>query len=176
MNEENKTLDISWGTILKIGVAILVFYLIYLIGDILILIIFASIVSILFNSAIEFLQKRGVKRVVAAILVYVVIFGLVAGSVYAVAQPISAQMTQFVQLFPQIFQKIAPPLSNLGIGIFSGSFDDFLQNFQSWLIKASANIFGAISAIFSLMNSYILFLGRQNCPSFLDCLPQPSGG
>lgn len=57
MNSD-KVLDISWGTIFKIGIGFLIFYILYLIRDILILFIFALIVSILFNPAIDFLKEK----------------------------------------------------------------------------------------------------------------------
>lgn len=142
-----KTLDISWGTILKIGTAILLFYFLYLIGDILILVVFALIISILFNPAIDFIQKRKIPRVLATIIVYVFIFGIAGFLVYFIAFPFSSEFQNFIQLSPQYFQKIAPPLSGLGIEAF-GSFEKFTQSFQGWLVTASANIFGALSAIF----------------------------
>jgi len=52
MNGE-KVLDISWGTILKIGIAFFGFYILYLIRDILVWFIFALIISVLFNPAIR---------------------------------------------------------------------------------------------------------------------------
>ena len=57
MTNQEKVLDISWKTILRIAIAGLVFYLLYFVRDILIWIIFAIIISVLFNPAINFLQK-----------------------------------------------------------------------------------------------------------------------
>ena len=84
MNGE-KTLDISWKTILKIALALLAFYLIFLVRDILILVIFALIISILLNPAINFLQRRKIPRILGVSLVYISIFGILGSFIYSIA-------------------------------------------------------------------------------------------
>lgn len=146
MNPE-RTLDISWETILKIALVSLIFYLIFLVRDILVLIVFALIISILFNPAINFLQKRKIPRILASSLVYVSIFGFLGLLVYLIVPIFIFEIQQFSQFFPQYFEKLAPPLKELGISAFE-NFEIFLGSLGSWLVKASANVFGAISAIF----------------------------
>lgn len=146
MNSE-KVLDISWGTILKIAIALFSFYLIYLIRDILIWLIFALIISILFSPAIDFLRRRKIPRVLSAILVYVSIFGMLGGVIYLVAPPFVLEIQQFTQLFPQYFEKISPPLSSLGITAFE-NFETFTGSVEEWLTRASSNIFSAVFAVF----------------------------
>ncbi len=142
-----RTLDITWGTILKIAAAFLCFYFIYLIRDILIWIIFALIISVLFNPAINFLQKRKFPRVLATILIYVGIFGILGFLIYLISPAFVSEIQQFTQLFSQYFEKVAPPLKGLGIEAFE-SFELFTEALQGWLLKASSSIFNAISAIF----------------------------
>lgn len=144
---ENQTLDISWGTIFKIGIAVLIFYLIYLVKDILIWIIFALIISVLFNPAIDFLQKRKIPRGISVILVYILIFGILGFLIYLISPIFIVEIQKFTQLFPQYFERFAPPLKELGVEAFE-NFEIFIKSFQNWLINASANIFSAISAIF----------------------------
>ncbi|PIS17180.1 MAG: hypothetical protein COT59_01975 [Candidatus Nealsonbacteria bacterium CG09_land_8_20_14_0_10_42_14] len=139
-------LDISWGTILKIAVAFLVFYLLYLIRDILVWIVFALIISILFNPAINFLQ-RFLTRVLATILVYTVLFGILGFLLYSTAPLFISEIQQFSQAFPEYFEKISPPLRGLGIKAFE-NLENFTQAFEQNLLKASDNIFTAVGAIF----------------------------
>lgn len=146
MNGE-KILDISWGTIFKIAIAFIGFYTLYLIKDILILFVFALIISILFNPAIGFLQRRKIPRVLAAALVYVLIFGILGILIYSISPFFAFEIQQFIQLFPQYFEKVTPPLKELGIGAFE-NFETFTDTLQGWLMKASSNIFNAISALF----------------------------
>ncbi|MFQ6049575.1 MAG: AI-2E family transporter [Candidatus Paceibacterales bacterium] len=146
MNDE-KTLDISWGAVLRIAIAFLGFYILYLIKDILVWVMFALIISVLFNPAINFLQKRRIPRVVSTIFIYIAIFGILGFLIYWTAPVFIAEIQQFSQLFPQYFEKLAPPLRGLGIEAFE-SFEDFTQAFQDWLIRASSSILSAIISIF----------------------------
>lgn len=142
-----RVLDISWGTILKLAVAFFSFYLLYLIRDILVWVVFGLILSVLFNPAIDFLQKKYFPRVLATILVYVIIFGIIGFLVYSTAPLFVSEIQQFSQFFPEYFEKISPLLKGLGIEAFE-NFENFSQVFQESLMKASANIFSALGAIF----------------------------
>jgi len=76
MNNDERTLDVSCGTILKIAFVFLGFYILYLVKDILVWVIFASVISILFNPAINFLHEKGIPRAVSAIFIYVAVFAI----------------------------------------------------------------------------------------------------
>lgn len=153
----HQTLDISWKTILKIAIALLTFYLLFLVRDILILVIFSLIISILFIPAIEFLQKRKIPRVLAAALVYIGLFGLLGFFIYLIAPMFVFETKQFSQFFPQYFEKLSPPLKELGLTAF-GNLEIFIDSLGQWIAKASANIFSAISAIFGgIFSTFAIF-------------------
>ncbi|MFH1780728.1 MAG: AI-2E family transporter [Candidatus Nealsonbacteria bacterium] len=142
-----KILDISWETILKMAIAFFAFYLVYLIRDILIWVIFGLIISVLFNPAIDFLQKKHFPRVLATILIYVMVFITIGFSIYSVAPLFVTEIRQFSQFFPEYFEKLSTPLRGLGIEAFE-NIDAFTQTFEQELVKASNNIFSAVGAIF----------------------------
>ena len=104
----NRVLDISWGTILKVAIAFLIFYIIFLVRDILVWGIFALIISVLFNPAINFLHRLHIPRVLSVIFVYVAVFGILGLLIYWVAPMFVFEIQQFSQLFPQYFERIAP--------------------------------------------------------------------
>ena len=91
----SRILDISWGTIIKITLALGALYLIFLVRDILIWFIFALIISILFNPAINFLRKARIPRVLAAILVYLGIFTFLGFFIYLLAPLLFSELQQF---------------------------------------------------------------------------------
>jgi len=153
----DKFLDISWGTILKISLAFIVFYIIYLVKDILIWFIFALIISVLFNPAINFMQRIRIPRVLAVIFIYVAIFGILGLLVYWMAPAFFSEIQQFSQLFPQYFEKISPPLRDLGIEAFE-SMDTFTQSMGNFLQKASSNILSALAVFFGGIGSTIFIL------------------
>jgi len=145
--QEERVLDISWGTLLKIAIVFLGFYILYLIKDILLWILFGLIISILFNPVINFLERRRIPRTIAAIFVYVAVFAILSLIFYWTIPIFIIEVQQFTQLFPQYFEKLAPPLRGLNIEAFE-SFEAFTQVLQDWLVRASSSIFGAIVSIF----------------------------
>lgn len=140
-------LDISWKTIFKIILTGFSLYFIFRLRDILVLVMFALIISILFNPAIEFLQRYKIPRILAAILIYIGIFGILGLFIYLTIPIFVAELKQFSQFFPQYFDKLAPPLKVLGLESFS-SFDSFVNGLGNLALKASSGIFSAISIIF----------------------------
>ena len=150
---ENRLLDISWGSILKIAVAAIGFYLLFLLRDVLIWIIFAVIISILFNPAIDFL-RRFMPRVIATVLVYLSVFSIIGVMIYLVAPLFLKEVQQFSISFPEYFERLSPPLKNLGIEAFE-SFDSFTKTIEEGLAKVSSNVFMAIGAIFGGLFSTI---------------------
>ncbi|XOB40126.1 MAG: AI-2E family transporter [Candidatus Nealsonbacteria bacterium] len=145
--EDERILDISWGTILKIAIVFLGIYILFLIKDILIWILFAFIISILFNPVINLLQKIRIPRVIATLVVYVAVFAVFSFLFYWTIPVFLFEIQDFTQLFPQYFERLAPPLRSLDIEAFE-SFETFTQALQDWLVKVSSSIFGAIISIF----------------------------
>jgi len=156
MNQE-KILDISWETILKIGIAILIFYILFLIRDLIVWFIFALIISLLFDPVIDFLQRKKVPRVLGSALVYLLVFGIFGLLIYAVAPGFVSEIQKFMQNFPQYFERIAPVLKNLKIPAFA-DLESFTGVLQNTLAKAGENFFNALSVIFGGISATIFVI------------------
>jgi len=145
--ENEKILDISWKTIFKISVAILSFYVLYQIRDILVWFIFGLIISLLFNPTINFLRKLKIPRVLAVIFVYVGVFGFFSLLIYLIIPAFVSEIQQFSKILPQYFEKISPPLKGMGIQAFE-NIESFINILGGALNRMAANIFNVLSAIF----------------------------
>jgi len=156
MNND-KILDISWGAVLKIFIATLCLYIIYQVRDILVLFIFALIISVLFNPVIDFLNKLKVPRVLAVIFVYLGFFGIISLSVYLIVPLFINEIQNFSQFLPRYFEKIAPPLRGLGVEAF-GDLESFIALFGKTLEEMAANIFNALFAVFGGIFSTVFVL------------------
>ena len=146
MNDE-KILDISWRTILKISVAVLIFYIIFSVREILIWFIFALTISILFNPAVNFLQKRKIPRSLAVVFIYVGAFGILSLAIYMVVPLFISEIKDFLESFPEYFEKIAPPLRGVGFQAFK-DFESFIKAFGNTLESMATNIFNVLFAVF----------------------------
>jgi len=145
--DKNQSLDVSLAAILKIAAAIIIFYSLYLVRDILLWVLFGLIISVLFDPAIDFLQKFRISRPLAVFLVYFTALGLFGWTIYLIAPILIAEIQQFSQLFPLYFEKFSPYLSGLGFEVFS-NMEAFTSALRDWLINASSSIFSSIASIF----------------------------
>ncbi len=146
MNEE-RVLDISWATILKISLTLLGFYILYLVRDLLLLFLFALVISLLLDPVIDFLQKRKIPRTVATLSVFFVIFGLLAFSVLVIVQFFITEIRDFFMFFPQYFDKVSPFFSGLGMEAFR-DMETFISTTANTLEGMADNIFSALFSIF----------------------------
>jgi predicted PurR-regulated permease PerM len=145
--KEEKTLDISWGAIFRICAFLFLLYLLYLVKDILILALFAFIISFLIEPAISFLEEKKISRPISVLFIYLFLFSFLGVLIFFLVSPIFSESQKLIKSIPEYFEKISPTLKNFGI-LASENFEDLLKTFQDWLIKASKSIFSAIFAIF----------------------------
>jgi len=142
-----QTLDISWGTILKVFIAIFVFYVIYLAREIALWFLFALAISILLDPAINVLRKIKIPRIIAILIVYLAIFGILGLLIYVTAPIFISEIRQFIQNLPNYFEQINPVLKQFGIDTVQ-NFDDFTGTITSNLQQSSQSIFKAIMIFF----------------------------
>ncbi len=158
MTNRRQLLDVSWETILKIFLAGLFFYLLYLARDIVIWAVFGLVISLLLNPAINLLKKLRIPRILAAILVYLSIFGVLGVIVYLTAPIFAFEIKQFSQSLPQYFEELNPYLESLGIEV-QKQLQNLTLNLTDRLKEISAGVFSALSVIFGgiLSTFFILF-------------------
>jgi len=157
MEQQERILDISWGSIAKISIAALGLYLLFLIRDLLVWFLFALIIALVFDPAIDFLQKWRVPRVVAAILTYFGAFGFLGFVIYLVVPVFVVEIFEFSQLFPQYFEKISPPLTGLGIEAFQ-NIEGFVGVLGDTLSQMATSIFSSLFSIFGGIATTIFIL------------------
>lgn len=147
MEHAEKILDISWRTILKIAIAITIFYFLFSIREIIVWFIFALTISVLFNPAVDFLHKKRMPRGLAVVLIYVVTFGILGLLIYMMVPIFISEIRGFIEFFPQYFEKISPSLRGLGFEAFS-NIETFLKSVEKNLQAIAGSIFSAVFAIF----------------------------
>ncbi len=157
MEENRPTLDISWETILKIGLAGSIFYLLYLVRDVVIWFFFALIISVLLNPVINFLKWLRIPKVLAVIFTYLLIFGALGLIIYLTAPLFITEIRQFSQLIPQYFEKISPIFKELKIEVLQ-SLEGFTQTITGGLEQISISILNALTTFFGGVASAFFIL------------------
>ncbi len=168
-----KLLDITWGTILKIAVAGLILYFLFSISQFLVWFAFAFVISILFEPAIEWLGRHRVPRLLAVTFLYLVVFGAISISIYLALPYFISEIKYFSEYFPQafpeFFTKISPFFEKIGFESFTdletflGYMQEKLEALGSNALSAIFAFFGGIfSAIFTITIAVFLSLERKN--------------
>lgn len=147
MEENRQTLDISWETILKIALAALIFYLLYLVRDVVIWFFFALVISVMFNPAINFLRWFRIPKILAVTFIYLLFFGILGLLIYLTAPLFISEIRQFSQSIPQYFESISPIFKELKIEALQ-SLEGFTQALMGSLEQISLSIFSALATFF----------------------------
>lgn len=156
MNQE-KVLDISLGTLLKLSLLIISFYILYQIKDILVWFLFAAIISIILNPLVNFLRKLKIPRVLAVSFIYVGILGILILLIYFTVPLFISEIQKFSQHLPEYFERISPALRGLGIKVFE-DIESFVSILGGALEKITSNIFNILFLIFGGIFSAIFIL------------------
>lgn len=100
---ETKTLPLYAKLSLITMGLIAFFYILYVGQDILVPIIFATIIAILLNPVVNFLCKKGMNKVLAILIVLIVALVIIAALMYF----IGSQISSFTESLPEFKQKIS---------------------------------------------------------------------
>jgi predicted PurR-regulated permease PerM len=141
------TLDLSWGAIIKIVLAILGIYLIYQISEILVWIVFAFIISILFSPIVEWLKKIKIPQYISVIVVYTGFFGLISLFAYLTVPVLYSEMKTLATEIPKHIETISPYLKYIGFEV-GETMEDFTAVFFESFEKIMANVFSFLAVMF----------------------------
>jgi len=152
-----QTLEISWATIIKVFVVILLLYFVYLVREIAFWFFFALAISVILDPGINFLRKIHIPRVIAIITVYFSIFGILGVLIYISAPVFIYELRQFVQYLPGYFEQMNPILRQFGIDTVE-NLNDFtsiatsnLQQNSKSIVKSIMVFFGGFAAAVSIL-------------------------
>ena len=155
---------------MKLALTGFLVYVVFLIREILVWVLFGLIISVLFEPVISALQKKHIPRVLAAVFVYLCLFGFLSYVIFATAPIFIHEIQEFSHRLPQYFEeRISPSLQGLGVATFQ-DFQSFVDAFATDASQNTANIFKVLFAIFGGIFSTIfvisvaMFLSLENRP------------
>lgn len=147
---ESPSLDISWKTIWKIVFTLGLGYLLFLIRQILVWLLFALIISILLRSLIDFFYRRRIPYWLSVLLTYVLIFGVLGGIVYISIPVVVQEIHQAIVSFPSYLPQLQEFLQKIGMQPSFYSLQDlsnhFLQETPQDVMRFLGSFFGGLAA------------------------------
>ncbi len=158
MPEEKQLLDISWESIVRILFVVIVGYLLYTISEILVWIVFALIISIIFNPIIDYLRKAKVPRAMGASFAYLSVFGIISLLIYALIPGLYEEVVSFYALLPNYIERIAPFLQYIGIEGFE-TLDQMVETLHASSEEIAKSIFSGLSVIFGGLAAAAFIIG-----------------
>ena len=102
--KENKgdiILTISVGTMIKTFLVFILFYVLYLLSDLVLVLLTSIVVASSVEPATKWFIKRKIPRVPAVLAVYVLFLGMFAGMFYLFLPPLLQDVSQFMSSLPQ---------------------------------------------------------------------------
>jgi predicted PurR-regulated permease PerM len=158
-------------------------------------ILLAGVCFYLFNPVIDFLEKKGLKRVISILVLYLVLIGIIAGIIAAVIPPLKSQIQSFVHNIPQLthevenmaktitqsepFEKVKSTLqsefSKLGKKT-SSNVSQYISHFSHGVVSVVGTITEIVLAIAMLpiLLFYLLKDGKKLPPYIIKFLPDRS--
>lgn len=156
---EIASFNISWSAVIKILLAVILLYVIFVIKDIIIWFVFALVISVLFNYIIDLLEKKRVPRLLSTTFLYLGFLALAGFFIYMTAPLLLDELQDFIKHFPQYVKKVAPTLGQFGINIdlrAISSADAFMNTVELGLTKASGSVGNALFALFGGVASTVM--------------------
>ena len=109
------------------------FYILYIGQDIVVPLVFATIIAILLNPIVNFLCNKKVNRVIAIILVLIVALTLITLLIYFII----SQVSLFSEAMPQFKQKFSVLFNDI-INWISQTFNISKAKIQAWIVKTKS--------------------------------------
>lgn len=168
-----------------------------IVGAIFLPILLAGVCFYLFNPVIDFMEKKGVKRTLSIVVLYIVVIGLIVGIISAVIPPLKSQIQDLVDNTPklinevkdmadqvtdtELFEKASSSLQS-NAGKIGKKISESASQYGSNLTKGVVSTVGTITevvlaiAMLPILLFYLLKDGK-NLPSYIvKLLPNASRG
>lgn len=152
---ENRKIEISTASVIKVILVLLAFYLGYLIRDILALLFIVLILVSAFNPMVDKLEKP-LSRAGAVAVVIAMILAISGVVIWIIIPPLVNQSIQLFQNLPGILIKLPFVQDNLDqIKSSLSNLTSELAGFSSSIINFTANVFGFFAEI---ITGFVLFI------------------
>ncbi len=168
-------IEISWGTLWKIAIMVAIAAILFLVRDILVDIFLAIVISSGLSPLVDWLEKKGLPRVLGTLLAYLfvlIIIGLIIYAVLPVALvELDNLLSNVVQLTGDIFRFSSTEdfISN-----FNNTFRQISRNFFSGdfsFLTLASNVFGGLTLVIAvLIISFYLSISKNGVEWFLRAI------
>lgn len=161
---EGHYLDISWKSILKVAFTAALCYLLFLVHQTVVWLLFALIIAVLLRSVIDFFHHRRLPYWLSIFLTYLLIFILLGAIIYFSLPVIIQEVHHLIVSLPAYLPGLKALLGQLGIEIPFTSLQELpsrlLQQTPEDIFQAVGTLFGSLASTFFILTMAV-FLSFQ---------------
>lgn len=164
--EQNVTVTISTGTIVRVILLVLGVAALFALQQLVLILLTSIVIASSLEPGVLWLRAKGVPRVLSVLSVYLAIFGMFFGTLFIFVPPILDDMSAFLGRIPSLLDSIETnqnPLIN--IPLFEGggesgtqSARDAIASFRGSFSTAPEGFLRTVSAIFGGLLSFVLVI------------------
>ena len=175
---ERQIVEISWGSLWRVFLAVMLAVTAYLIRDVLVTLVLAIVIASALDPLISFLQKWRIHRLLGTLVIYLSVFFGIAIILYKAVPIAMIELTNFLNnlsissstLFGEEYLiEVSKTISERISG-----FNDILLSGSSSLLGVASSFFGSVTLVVSvLILSFYLTVSHDGVERFLFAiLPQ----
>jgi len=161
-SQKNVTINISIASILRVIGFFLLLWFLYIIKDILVAIFVAMLLATALGPIVGSMQKRGIPRPLAVVVIYLVLLSVLGGIVALLIPPLTEQIQQAAKNFPMLWERFIQLFSSENVRVYSErlevkeSIGNALESLQSMFGQSASSVYSFASTIFGNIVSVIL--------------------
>jgi len=160
---EQKTINISTSTILRIILILLLLVFIYVLRNVIVLFIFALIIASAVAPAVGFLERIKIPRIIGTLLIYIVVIGiavllvaLVFPTIAGNAKDLASNLPNYIQALSEKFQSFQNASSKYEVVVnklqdYLSVIGDSLKTISSNIISSAVSFFGGVFSFFLVL-------------------------
>lgn len=156
--DKHRTLDVTFGSLIKIVVVVALAGLLWYLRDLVLILLTAVVIASSVEPATLALRRLKIPRVFAVLVVYLVFIGMFAGIIYAFIPPLLSETSGLLETMPSVTKALASSPSlmqflpeNVPLGDVTGALNQFIAQY-------SDNAFALVNVIFGGVFTFILIL------------------
>jgi predicted PurR-regulated permease PerM len=156
--EQKIKIDIPIWVILKIILALLLVYFLFLIKDILVLFFIVLILVAALDPVVS-KWERTLGRTFSVVLLFLLLFLIVAAVIYLIVPPVISQMTSLIASLPDYFGRFSQIRDHISvIEKYLSSITQNLSSLTGGFLSLTAGIFGGIFSVLTVIviSAYLL--------------------
>lgn len=181
--DEQKTINISTSTILRVIFIILLLIFVYLIRDVIILFIFALIIASAIAPVVNFLEKIKIPRIIGALIFYIFIIGIIVFASSLIVpglakniKELSSNLPDYIESLSIKFESIRDTSSKYGailnkIQEYLSGIGETLKDIGSNVVSTVVGVFGGVfSALLILVMSFYISVQKKGVQRVLTAI------